>query len=255
MPKKHNKAAHEELLKQGSYTITPDRGGEDAIYVSYMDSRGVKGGGTALMRDIVGRALQSRKTVELEAAWASHGFHLYMGMIPKDHKVNYVSAQYGRPSELSLKTFKNCNEISQLPLHVMVNLFRVLRKEKCLTEDAALTQQDLIDNRNFLLELGEKRVSYLKFDFIPFILNTIEDCMHEKNIKIYGCLPMTLSESGKERWRDAIEHDLEFVPFRRFEHLRPFMDESEIVRLDSLLQMRDQIVQQNAASETDMAYR
>jgi len=82
---------------------------EDCVYLSRIHSS-MKGYGTRAMRCLIQLSMEKGfgGTLDLEACYSSHLFYLYMGMIPKDKKINYVSKMYGMCGEDSLSELKSC---------------------------------------------------------------------------------------------------------------------------------------------------
>ncbi|MBL7479802.1 hypothetical protein [Legionella bononiensis] len=240
---KHDELAHKELLKRGQYKLIRK---ERSIHLDRVDSYFQGSGyGTAVMREVVKEALEQKKTVTLDAAWSSHIFHLYMGMIPNDHKVSYLNTRHGLllPNMELLKNNHSVEDLTnpeKLKPKYLKKFLKILRKEKNWPKDSKLTAQDLMDNKDFLLGLNEKRVSYITFNFIPKLLNTFESQIGDKFPKTssYGGVMMTLSKVGQERWQEAITEGIEFTPFKGLEQLIPFMTPSQKERWDSILEQR-----------------
>ena len=213
MTKKHDESAHTVLLQKGTYSLNKEKGN---IHVNTVDSYSQGSGfGTAVMREVIKEAIEQNRTVTLDAAYTSHIFHLYMGMVPIDTEILYVAAQYGINGEQSIKnltqddTVEDLNETDELQ-----DLLRILKAEKKLPEHSVLTAQDVIDNKEFLMGLGQKMVSFLTFQFIPHLLRILESGIADKypNTKGLTICRMELSRQGKERWQAAIHQDIEFSP-------------------------------------------
>lgn len=237
---KHDESAHRELLKRGYYTLR--RVKEDALQIERVHSY-VKGSGfgTAVMRETVKEALEQNKTVTLDAAWSSHIFHLYMGMRPIDRKVSYLATTYGFLMPDCIEDLRKYHTVEDINNSGdLKDLLKVLRTEKRLPKSTVLTAQDVIDNKEFLLELTNKKVSYLTFNFIPTLLMIFKWHIDKKfpDTSSLTAVMMELSEEGKARWQEAITEQIEFTPFKGFEQLIPFMTPSQKERWDSILKQR-----------------
>ncbi|KTD31162.1 hypothetical protein Lmor_2769 [Legionella moravica] len=120
------------------------------------------------------------------------------------------------------------------------DLLKILRTEKRLPKSTVLTAQDVIDNKEFLLELTNKTVSYITFNFIPILLDIFKSDIANKfpDTSSLTAVLMELSEEGKERWQEAITEHIEFTPFKEFEQLIPFMTPPQKELWDSILKRR-----------------
>jgi len=240
MTKKHDESAHMVLLQKGTYSLNR----ENNIHINTIESYSQGSGfGTAVMREVIKEAMEQNRTVTLDAAYTSHIFHLYMGMVPIDTEILYVSAQYGISGEQSIKnltqddTVEDLNETDELQ-----DLLMILKVEKKLPEHSVLTAQDVIDNKEFLMGLSQKMVSFLTFQFIPHLLRILEAGIADKYPNTSGLtiFRMELSRQGKERWQEAIHQGIEFSPFKGFEQLIPFMTDTQKERLDAIFKQRPQ---------------
>jgi hypothetical protein len=96
--------------------------------------------------------------------------------------------------------------------------------------------------------LNDKEASFIRDQFIPDFLYSLETC-DDRNLNFSGSMNMELSREGEQRWREAIENDVEFEPFRKFEQLRPFMNEAQQQSLDSSLIARQARAEALAAEQ------
>ncbi len=109
---------------------------------------------------------------------------------------------------------------------------------KPFTEGNPQQQSDAImQYREELLALRFKKYSYLVDVFIPELLDLLERNIGDKRPDTSGftSVNMELSSEGKARWKETIDNNIEFVPFRGFEQLVPFMNTLQIERLDAIL--------------------
>ena len=232
-------AAHKELLKRGESYCTIS---EHSIHIDRINSYVMGNGfGTAMMREIVQLALKEKKTITLGASYASHIFHLYMGMIPIERNLSYVDVHYGFLGMTSIQRLNEYHTVEDLTNSQDLNeLLEILKIEKNLPEDKKLTAQDVLENKDFLLDLTKRNVSYITFNFIPQLLQLFEKGIGDKfpdTSSLFG-VQMQLSKEGQERWQEAIDEGIEFTPFKGFEQLHPFMKPNQREQLDSLLKQR-----------------
>ncbi len=76
--------------------------------------------------------------------------------------------------------------------------------------------------------------------FIPLVLGILQRAngSFRPSTKRLGSVPMVLSDDGLKVWKEAIEKNQEFVPFRNFEHLQKNMNEEQQSTLIELLSLR-----------------
>jgi hypothetical protein len=219
---------------------------DDSIYLDYIASIGA-GSGTRAMRCLVNMSIDSGfdGKITLQACYSSHLFHLLMGMVPEERGIDYVKYYYGFMGPEALKELRNNNKLDSCSLN---KLKEILSKEKNIPEQQ-ITLKQILENRDFLLSLQEKKLSYIQNKFIPELLDILETSKDNKrpDTSYLTDIPMVLSEEGKKRWKNAIALNEEFEPFRDFAHLRPLMTQQQIKKLDKIF-LRDTAVGHNMAS-------
>jgi len=232
---------HDNLLSRGTIQYHEEPGKNRMYIVKRVAGHKGKGYGTAAMRLVVEESFSKgyQGNVSSETSWSSHLFHLKMGMIPVDRELDYVTTVYGYfVGRTALMELRDNSYIQQ----DLTQILKILRKEKNIPNDQVLTETSLSENENreFLLDLLEKRISYLSDYFIPTLIALLDKTCNEAfpDTDIFSCVPMDLSEEGKARWKDAIDREIEFKPFRNFEQLHPVMTDEQRVQMDYALAKR-----------------
>ena len=225
-----NPIKHARLINEGG--ISTYRKSGQSMHVESINSyRSGSGYGTAVMRNVMMTSFSNgcNGNVSLDAAWSSHVFHLYMGMEPVDWPVLRFEKEHGTDlydSALELIEKKSLDEIGKdeiIPLsHIkrLVKLLEVSAPEDLLTEDSLQRLQN---------KLAEE-MSYVEFRLIPVMISSV---INKSSTSHLGAVQMVMSEQGKARWKEAIEQNKVFQPFKNLEHLHHFMNESQINRLVS----------------------
>lgn len=79
--------------------------------------------------------------------------------------------------------------------------------------------------------------SYIRFEFVPRLLDILEKDPKEKYPNTYdlGTVRMVMSGEGMDRWRgDCNNPQKPFVPFRDLTPLRTYMNKEQLDRLDKI---------------------
>ena len=198
---------------------------------------------------------------------ASLLFYLTMGMIPKDHEIDYLRHAHGLSSTRikqaleKLKTtttfedfetsFKHPREITSLKITLIYS-----HPNFATLEEESITLEDIFNQRDFLLGLMNKKVSYLetayKTHFIPTLLNLLRNTTFIPNpdsLKFFHQpIEMKMSYEGQQRWFDAITSGQPFQPFNHFvQAIRDFAEDEQNEELKTILNERDE--RQKAARE------
>lgn len=100
----------------------------------------------------------------------------------------------------------------------------VIHKEKQIGESIAdITDEMLISHKDFLLGLKDKIIPYLSASFIPTLLDILNSHLAEKypDTNAMGSFNLCMSPEGFKRWRETIEDNQPFQPFKNLEHLIP----------------------------------
>ena len=136
---------------------------------------------------------------------------------------------------------------------VGIYFLRVLLK----TPKEEITNKIIIDNRDFLLSLLNKKSSFMHEEFIPYFLEFLEEHVGNKYpptsklLRDVGCdpelgLPMILSEEGKVRWQQAIKENKKFEPFKDFGILKSYMTEEQQEKLNTLVEKRNILLKESS---------
>lgn len=178
-----------------------------------------------------------------EACWSSHLFHLYMGMIPIDSQVLYLSATFGflyRKIRNSLTKLQDCetvNDISILKRDILYPL-KLLFSQELKQQISLITPFMILEQKNFLLGFKDKKASNIQAEIIPNLIDVLQHNIGNKypdTSNYFGSMTMIMSEEGKKRWFLAISSNKKFTPFKKFEHLRPYMTYCQREQLDTLI--------------------
>lgn len=242
-----NEEASDRLAKHGTaiYNDGTDYLQRPSIYMERIQS-GTKGFGTAITRKIVKESLEKGfgGRYHTSASWSSHLFHLYMGMLPEDAQVRYVPIQYGNCGKRTLKELptiiKNIKE-KKTNDKLDLKYLKIMLADLKQVDEKTITDEMIVSHEQELTAFKDKKCSYLQYDFIPQILDILKCSPNEKkpNTSSLHAISMMLSDEGLKRWKDAIANKKPFVPFRKLEHLRPFMNEEQLKSLDAIMEARD----------------
>lgn len=234
-------------LSRGPLRIVAEGGGyvhleilPDEIHISHLDcssSQG-KGVGTGLIRQVMKLAFDHGiSKVTATASWKSnqHIFHLKMGMIPDERPFPYVEHFYGRSGVNAIQHLRDGSlEEEDFPI-----LERILRKEENKPKTAIISEEEILEKTSFLIGLLDRTCSYRKDLFLNTLLDFLEANKKSPSpfpdSSLFGPVNMTMSEQGRERWKRDIMDGGSFSSFHEYEHLRPFMSESQIKRLEAIL--------------------
>lgn len=235
-----NEEEHKRLISQGTmhYEIKKDH-----VYVQRRESH-QPGFGTASMREIVKISLSHgfEGRVHNQAAWSSHLFHLYMGMIPNDYDVSYIKTLFGTTGEEAIQTIPQLKDILKKGESFnsdqqddLSTLKRILaRLNNSNAKD--ITDSQLYENFDRLQELKDKKLSYVTYVFIERVLGILEKSGDNPrpDTSMLNSVNMELSAEGIKRWKEAIDESKSFVPFYRLEHLHSKMTQKQLERLENL---------------------
>lgn len=178
-----------------------------------------------------------------QACWSSHLFHIYMGMIPIDSQVLYLSATYGymhRKILDSLTKLQECetvNDISILEQDILYHI-KFLFSHELRQKMSLITSFMILEQKNFLLSFQGKKASNIQAEIIPELIGVLQNNVGKRypdTSNYFGSVTMTMSQEGKKRWFLAITYNKKFTPFKNFEHLRPYMTYCQREQLDSLI--------------------
>ena len=223
-------------------TYRSDSAGKREFYIQTMNSREIGSGhGSSLMREAARHSLSPgcEGRLALQATKSSHLFFLKMGLIPNTEtgEIRYVEKRFGSEGVKALEELQN-DDLDPDTIRTLVFMIRKEMRLSSLEESADAVEK----HKGFLLELSKKTVpySYLQDEFIPSLLNLLEkDCGLRPNTSSLYSVDMSLSEEGKNRWKEALDQDKPFQPFRRLEHLAPYMTETQKERLEKILAIRE----------------
>lgn len=206
------------------------------------------GFGTAITRKVVKESLDKGcgGNIELQAAWTSHLFWLYMGMTPKERTINVVDVKWGVLGQNALEQYSLIKkQILEKDLSIDLVELKILKLILGSLKNISfkdVTMQMIVDSEEELNSFYNQEGSYIKEYFIPQILKILEKNIDIKrpDTSLLGSVPMTLSEEGLQRWKEAIEGKKSFPSFKKLEHLRPLMNMEQIQQLDKIMLQREQ---------------
>lgn len=221
-------------LSQGQVTSQTDEKLK-CIYIKTLFSHKQGSGfGTAAIRSMVEESIKLKYegNLQLESAWQSYLFYLYMGMIPLESRIPYIDHWFGYAGGDALEALNKCHDEADLlkvDADEIATMKRMLRLELDIPIKSA-TLQDILKNRDLLLDLNKKTCSYIEAKFIPNLLKLLEKNYGNKypNSTDFAAVQMKFSSEGKARWIDAIKNNKEFVPFKDLSHLRSFISNKEV---------------------------
>jgi hypothetical protein len=219
----------------------------DSILVKMRES-GKPGFGTESTRQIFKKSLELGYGGRFhnDASRSSHLFHLYMGMIPVDRKLDYAQYRWGNGAK-ALKKYDTITSLylidkKAVPSELKVdfdNIKNIVADLKGLDREQ-ITDQMVIDAEADIKALKDKSASYLQDEFIPELLEILERDPTAKQPDteyLYG-VKMVLSDEGIARWNDDVSGVKPFDSFRKLEQLRQYMDETQLARLDAIMAKR-----------------
>lgn len=205
------------------------------------------GSGTKFFREFVAKSLsECSGKIELMAAWSSHVFWLKMGMLPIEHSVS-TETIHGLIIQITWEEFSETKKILEQPNGFSLIESTKLKYLKLLVSVAKnikldqVTNEMILASENDLRDFMEKSWSYTKEVFINRLLRILKKTPPDQKIPNTNSLEsvcMTLSPEGVQRWKEAIENDQPFVPFRKLEHLQPFMSDTQKQELEEILEKR-----------------
>ena len=121
------------------------------------------GFGRALYRQLMKYTIDYDLQLWTDAAWDSHLFHLYMGMIPKDRQISYVINEYGSSGLRALNKSIESETMDQFIQHIeksngrlLEELILIFKEENEEFHDIPPTAQDVFANKDFMISLKEK---------------------------------------------------------------------------------------------------
>lgn len=231
--------------------------GKKSIYISER-MRDMPGFGTASTRLLFKRslALGYEGRLHNHADFSSHIFHLYMGMIPVDHEIDYVSLYWGMSGIDAVSGFDQLKEALQndpddLTTEDQWNLRHLKRILSHLRDFPVsdITTMMVLEAEQEIKNLKTRKASYLQEKFIPSFLDILEKkpFKPKPDTTSLGMVRMVLSDLGNARWNEAVTKHEDFVPFRRFEQLIPHMSPEQIERLNNALDLREKSFPKKAA--------
>lgn len=193
----------------------------DRIWTTHSDrKKDHRGLGTALFRQVMERAVQQNLAVSATASWRSksHLFYLKMGMVPDDFPLSYVILKYGKKGYEALNDLKT----STPTLEQFEFLDQMLTQEK--------NQPEPPWDPAFLISLLDKTSSFRTDYFIPALfkfLQTADSSDRFLDSRELGSINLQMSAAGRAQWQTAIDCQIPFIPFRKYEHLFPYMTEEQ----------------------------
>lgn len=230
------------------YSLSQDHRSRISICMEKIKSF-TPGFGTASARKIVKISLENggEGRYHATAVDSSHLFHLYMGLVPIDRKSSLVSHKWGLLGYFAVKNYNTIQDKLQKNVGLTIQELSDLKFLKMILADLNGLNHDQITNvmvsesQKEIDEIKSQTFSYFTQDFIPRLLNILKRSATKKQPDTSELLTrdMYLSDEGLTRWKDAIAQQKPFVPFRKLEHLRPFMDADQLTQLDEIMAIRE----------------
>jgi hypothetical protein len=170
---------------------------------------------------------------------------LCVGMIPLDREIDYANKQWGQRSSALAKydTILSYLENGESVPGELKNALEILREivgDLNKKDTKNVTDQMIIDAENAIEEVKNKKLSYLKDEFFPVILDLLETQPNdaEQKTNSLGNIPMVLTDEGLVRWTDAVNNNEPFNPFAQMEHLHKYMNKEQQNRLAAIFAPR-----------------
>lgn len=188
-----------------------------------------------IMKELFDRGLTSLRT---EASFSSHVFHTFMGMIPEERPINSVRKNFGENGYDALEKILETSSSQEKEIQSILNEDGVILKKILLfyTNPSAskplepLTKEEFEDHRKIFKEISEKNESFIQTEFLPEIirkrlLNTSDG--QRRSTSNMGSINMIMSAQGIDRWKECINNDTPFTPFKDLSHLSDYMTQEQ----------------------------
>ncbi|MGQ3892649.1 hypothetical protein [Legionella sp. CNM-4043-24] len=219
------------------YNVESDQQGPHLLII-YMYSATPEFGTTAI-RKVADESIKTGLKIKLNAAYSSHIFHLYMGMKPSGSLQEFPLQDDERQVLNKLKAqddFEPAPDEKECLIKLLREEFRGVYPKK-----KEFQWEDVLYHRELLIGMLDK-VHDTSIYFVTPLLNLLEGSIEagrkHPDTSTLRAVPMEMSEEGHERWKTAIDNNSEFIPFRNFEHLHPFMTEQDRLRLNLILAIK-----------------
>lgn len=237
-----NRQNYEKNLRNGHLKTYSDLNKKCIVIAQLFSNERGCGFGAAAIRSQVQQSIAEKfdGNIQLKASWSSHLFYLYMGLIPIDRPVSYIGLKYDYKAR-ALKDLAKCtNETDLLKLtdRVIEYLKDIMHCEFKIPKEIDISLQDILNHRDDLIALEQKKAYYIKDVFIPWLLNVLKNNHGEKypDTLESGPLWMMFAPEGKKRWLEAISKNNEFEPFRDLSHLKSYLaDKDEIAHFEKVV--------------------
>jgi hypothetical protein len=188
-----------------------------------------------IMQELFDRGLTSLRT---EACCSSHVFHTFMGMIPEERPIISVIQNFGN------RGYRVLTQILETSSSQAEEIESILKKNGCLLKEILLfytnssaselleplTKEEFEDHREIFQEISEKTESFIQTKFLPEIirkrlLNTSDG--QRRSTSNMGSINMIMSAQGIDRWKECINNDTPFTPFKDLSHLSDYMTQEQ----------------------------
>ncbi|MBM3207981.1 MAG: hypothetical protein FJZ57_05175 [Chlamydiae bacterium] len=180
-------------------------------------------------------------SITTDASFSSHVFHTFMGMIPlHNHGLSSVKLQFGNCGLKALTAalqLNDCESLEELDKFLAKNgkLLKIILlyyqgEDSDYDEVQPLTLEEFKQNKEAFEEIQTKTEPYIQTIFLPNIMhNRIpQESGMRRSTEVLTSVMMKMSPEGMARWRESIEENKPFVPFKDLSHLRIYMDNDQL---------------------------
>lgn len=207
----------------------------------YLDSIDAKGGGAAAFRELFIEYQKRELQGDIYLVTPGSGpnlFYLYMGMVPyetdpetkkkvsiADIQMDYVDTLLpNKNAHAALEAFEQGKDLSDEDKDLLKQILHqetAKRGGQLQPDHTLITDQELMDNKDLLLELKDKKISKMEGEFIPNVLKDMQDNIGKKKVTLTstGAQSFKMTEEGFKRAGEAIAKGEKIESFKNLEHL------------------------------------
>lgn len=240
-----NKIDNKDGFATSTYMV---KNGQGQVHIDRLYSY-TPGFGTAAYRHILKFSAEKNVAdrITVEASGSSHLFYLKMGMMPSNGPISalyhflslYQSYKKNFVSDFILLLNNKIN--NNLPLTAdEKDIARCLKIILTIKDDQfdynqakTISHSELTERAN---EINAITISYLWYKLLSSLCIYCEDTEDRRkiNTEMIGSITMIMSPMGLDRWRQDLNGEKEFKPFRQLEHLYQFLQPWQIDKLQTI---------------------
>ncbi len=230
---------YKQLLARGTLIYQVESKRISLVYIKNIG--GEEGFGTSAMSHLMKLSFAMKKPLYTNAVESSHGFYDKMGWIPARKTCSYVYEKYGAPAGDAVSKLCSCSpgaDIAQMDGLDIKELKRILSSEKNFPTET-ITADMLREEQGWFAELQKKTLPYCSNYYIPARLLALKKGEKRDSSGWMDPEEMIPSSLGIVRWKESIEQNKNFEPFRDCAHLVPFMTPEQRAARDQILASTD----------------